>query len=569
MTKLERLGKVIDTDVLVIGGGSAALWAANKAKESVDSVLLVDKGPRDWGGLTSMAGGDFDAVIPGENVDDWVKDLVYYYDGLCEQDLMEEIFKQSFERLQDYQRLGCEFLKEPDGKLKGIPQRGLDHIKLYPARYKGKGGEDMIRGLIGESERLGVRRLHKTVITDLLKRDGRVIGAVGFNILNGKFYIFKAKAVILASGAGSWKTSYLKNTSTGDGIYMAFRAGAEIRNFEFIKVWNVPKLFAWEGQTTLLPLGARFVNAKGEPFMEKYSPILGANTDPHYNVVGMAFEAREGKSPIYFDISLIKPEDRELLKPQTGWQLLNYQKLVELGIDFFEENTEWMPQASCSFGGLVADIKGRSTVPGLFVVGRARSIDPGLYIGGFSLCTTAVTGHITGETAADYAKSCEAVSIDEEEVEMLKNTLYYHMGKAGIPPKEVLSKIQEVIFPYDVCILKSRSSLTRALDRIGNIKNELLPQMFAENPHYLMKLMEVRAIAFISELYLKTSLMRTETRAGHYREDYPERDNKNWLRWIIVNQKNGDLNFHTEPVPLDRYRFKPTRYYMDNFKFPK
>ncbi len=569
MTKLEKFGKVINTDVLVIGGGSAALWAANRAKESVDSVLLVDKGPRDWGGLASMAGGDFDAVIPGESVDDWVKDLVYYYDGLCEQDMVEEVFKQSFDRLQDYQRLGCEFLTGPDGKLKGIPQRGLDHIKLYPARLKGRGGEDMIRGLIKEAGRLGVKRLHRTVITDLLKSDGRVIGAVGFNALNGEFYIFKAKAVILASGAGSWKTSYLKNTSTGDGIRMAFCAGADVRNFEFVKVWNVPKLFAWESQTTLLPLGARFVNARGEPFMEKYSPILGANTDPHYNVVGMAFEAREGRSPIYFDISPIKPEDRELLKPQAGWQLLNYQKLVELGIDFFKENTEWMPQVSCSFGGLVADIKGRSTVPGLFVAGRVRSIDPGVYIGGFSLCTTAVTGHIVGGTVAEYVKSHEPVQIDAEEVGALKSTLYAPMGKVGIPPKEILREIQEVIFPYDVCILKSRSSLTRALDRIENIKNELLPQMVADDPHYLMKLIEVRAIAFISELYLKTSLMRTETRAGHYREDYPERDDNNWLRWIIVNQKNGDLNFRTEPVPLDRYRFKPIRYYMDNFQFPK
>ncbi len=420
MTKLEKLGTVIDTDVLVIGGGSAALWAANSAKESIEHVLMVDKGPRDWGGLASMAGGDFDAVVPEESVDDWVKDLIYYYDGLCEQNLMEEIFKRSFDRLQDYRRFGCQFRTGSDGKLKGVPQRGLEHIKLYPSKLKGTGGEDMVRGLVKEAQRLGVKRIHRTVITDLLKRDGRVVGAVGFNALNGKFYIFRAKAVILASGAGSWKTSYLKNTATGEGVHMAFRAGAEVRNFEFIKVWNVPKLFAWESQTTMLPLGARFINARGEPFMDKYSPVLGANTDPHYNVLGMAFEARDGRGPIYFDITPIKPDQLEIFKPQTGWQLMNYQKLIDVGIDFFKGNTEWMPQVSCSFGGLVADMQGMSTVPGLFVAGRARNIDPGLYIGGFALSTTAVTGHMVGRSVREYVNSHELVQVNEEEVETFK-----------------------------------------------------------------------------------------------------------------------------------------------------
>ncbi len=91
--------------------------------------------------------------------------------------------------------------------------------------------------------------------------------------------------------------------------------------------------------------------------------------------------------------------------------------------------------------------------------------------------------------------------------------------------------------------------------------------MTAKDPHYLTKLFEVRAIAFTTDLYLRTSLMRTETRAGHFREDYPQRDD-NWLKWIIVSQKDGKLNFRTEAVPLNKYRFKLTRYYMDNFQFP-
>ena len=96
-----------------------------------------------------------------------------------------------------------------------------------------------------------------------------------------------------------------------------------------------------------------------------------------------------------------------------------------------------------------------------------------------------------------------------------------------------------------------------------------MPQLSAGDAHYLMKLIEVQAMMFTAELFLRASLMRTESRAGHYREDYPDHDDKNWLKWIIISQKNGKLSLRAEPVPFEKYKFRPTRYYMDNFQFPK
>lgn len=566
MAKLHDLGKVIETDVLVIGGGVSGLWAANRAKKSVERVLLVDKGPRDWGGQASMAGGDFDAALPGENIDDYVKDLVYYYDGLCDQEIIEEVFRQSYDRLQDYQRLGCRFLTGPDGKLKGIPQRSLNHIKLYPAQLNTQGGPDMVRGLVKEADRLGTERLGRLLITDILKGNGKVAGAIGFDQITGEFYVFKTGAIVLATGQGGWKST--RAISSGEGMWMAARAGVELRNCEFANIHNQPKLFEWEGQTKLLPLGARFVNAKGESYMDKYSPEFGANTDPHYNIRGMAIETKEGRGPIYLDISRIKPQDIELVKPRSGWQLLNYKKLVKLGIDFFKAKTEWMPQPVALYGGITADLKGKTAVPGLFVAGRIRSIDAGVYMGGFALCTAAVTGHIAGQSVADYVRSNATPRIDADELTELKKDLFAPLGRAGILPKEVLTEIQRAIFPYDVCILKNQNSLKRALDKIMHIKEELLPRMTAEDPHYLMKLIEVKGITFISECYLRASLLRTESRAGHYREDYPGRNDEEWLKWIVINLEEDKLNLRTEPVPFERYKFKPTRYYMDNFRFP-
>lgn len=568
MVRLESLGRVVETDVLVIGGGVSGLWAANKAKLFVDRVLIVEKGPRDWGGQCAGAGGDMDIVPPEENIDDWLEELVYYFDGLIDQNLVEEVLRQTYDRFKDYKRLGHEFVMGPDGKLKGIPQRGLKHVKMCIARPYGEGGIDKIRVLTKEANRLGVGRLGRTLVTDLLKHDGTIVGAVGFNAINGEFYTFKTRAVVLATGDPGWKISEHVSTATGEGIAMALRAGAELRNCEFVKVFNFPKLFEWEGQTGLLPLGARFVNAKGENFMNKYSPILGGDTDPAYNVRAMAIEAREGRGPFYMDCSAMKPEDVEIMKPGAGHMLLGYNKLLDIGIDFFGQKTEWMPRPYFSLAGVVSDTKCQTKVPGLFVAGRARSVEPAVYIGGWSLANCAVSGYIAGENAGRYANSIKSIQVDEGEVKTFKNHLYAPLGKVGIPPKEVLTAIQETVSPYDVCILKSETNLKKALHKIESIRDELLPQMTARDAHYLLKLIEVRAIHLTSELLLRASLMRTESRAGHYREDYPDRD-ENWLKWIIVSQKDGKLNLRTEPLPLDRYKFKPTRYYMDNFRFPK
>jgi len=561
----------METDVLIIGGGPAGMWTAKRVKECTPdaNVVIVDKGPAKWGGQMSMSGGDFDAVLPEEHVSDWVEDLVYYYDGLCEQDVVEKLFTLSYQRMQDYQQLGCEFLTKENGDLKGVPQRGLDHIKLYPAKYKGRGGEEMAKNIGAYIDQLGVKRLGRIMITKLLKDGDKISGALGFDTRTGAFHVFKTNAVVLTCGNSGWKPSYGKNLATGEWLKMAFEAGAEMRNFEFTKVWNVPKLFGWEGQTTLMPLGARFVNRLGEPFMEKYSPNLGSNTDPHYITIAMAKEVVAGRGPIYFDISQIKEDDRILIKPQVGWQLLNHEKLVSLGIDFFNDNTEWTPQLNELLAGLVTDSDGRTTVPGLFAAGRSRSIDPGVYIGGFALSTTATTGYLAGEAVSKYLQEHNAteVILNKKQIEDYRTELYRPVHSGGISPKEVLRKIQELVYPYDICILKTEDSLTKALQQLQILQQDFLGRMGADDPHFLMKLQEVLGTAFITELYLKASLARKESRAGHYREDFPQR-NEDGLYWLhVTSNADGQVEFRQVPVPIETYKYSIKHYYGDNFKF--
>lgn len=567
MTAVEN--KTVQTDVLIIGGGPAGMWSAKRLKELDETldIVIVDKGGK-WGGQMTISGGDFDAVLPGEDVSDWVKDLIYYYDGLCEQDVVEKLFSMSYDRMTEYQELGCTFLRRQDGSLKGVPQRGLDHIKLYPAQYKGRGGEEMFKNLSSAIYKKGVKRIGRIMITNLLKDGNAISGAVGFDIRSGEFYVFEAKTVILCCGNAGWKPSYGKNLATGECLKMAFEAGAELRNFEFTKVWNVPKLFSWEGQTTLMPLGARFINSQGEAFMDRYSPILGSNTDPHYITIAMAKEALAGRAPIYFDISKIKEEDLILIKPQIGWQLMNHEKLCALGIDFFKDNTEWNPQLNELLAGIVTDINGAACVPGLYAAGRSRSIDPGVYIGGFALSTTSTTGYLAAEAAYAYIqKLTQSPKTDKDQICSFKNGIYRWLGNGGIAPKDVMRKIQQIVFPYDVSILKTEESLSKALARLEAVNKDFLGRMGASDPHYLMKVWETLATSFITELYLKASLERKESRAGHYRDDFPARS-EDGLWWLHVKKNaSGKAEMYKRPVPLETYKYQITRYYGDNFAF--
>ena len=562
--------KTTSCDVLILGGGSAGLWAAYSCaqKNPEAKIVIVDKGPKDWGGLMTMAGGDFEAVLDPDTVDEWIQDFVYYFDGLCDQKLMEEILTRSRDRLEDYERFGCEFFKMEDGSRKFVRQRGLDHVKLYPAQLKGRGGELMVKNLVKQLEKMKVQRMGRILLGAFLRQGDRVCGALGFDCITGERHRFDAKVVIAATGIGGWKTSYGKNTPTGETMMMAYEAGAHLQNMEFARVWNMPRLFGWEGQTVLMPLGARFVNGRGEPIMDRYSPVLGANTDPHYTTIAMAMEVREGRGPITFDLSNIKDENLILLRPQNGWQKLNYDKLSALGLDLFHDSTEWVPQMTVAYGGIRADARGNTAVPGLLAAGTARSTEPGVYAGGFALMTTSVLGYMAGENAAELLADTPAPTPDTD-VEAEFERMFAPLGKSGLHFKEVLRHIQSVVFPYDVSIIKTEESLERARRELVSIIENEVPAMAAEDPHYLLKVLETRAIAFVSLMYVKASLERRETRAGHFREDYPTR-NENELAWLCLKKGEGmEPDFYRVRVPLEEYRFPVTRYYQDNFTFGK
>lgn len=555
-------------DILIIGAGSSGLWAAKAAREMNPDVkiLIVDKANPDWGGQMTLSGGDLEVCSAPDTPADWVEDFVYYWDGLCEQDVVEEIWEHSRYIREQYEQMGCRYLKDEKGRYRTVPQRSLPHVKLQPVEVKGTGGPNMRNCMIREMDRLEIPRMARVEVTKLLKNKDHICGAVGFQYVTGEALLFEAKTVILCTGNMGWKPSYNNNTMAGEGQTLALDAGAELRNCEFLHIWNVPKLFEWEGQTVLMPLGAKFVNGNGENFMERYAPELGANTDPHYTTRGMAKEIREGRGPIRLDLSGVPQEARPIIRPAVGRHLLHYQKLLDVGIDFFADDFECIPQVQLGIGAIVTDRSGQTAVKGLYAAGRCRSIDPGVYMGGFALMTTAITGCQAGEAAAAEAASMDRPAVDIKEAESALEHTFAPLGQEGMMPHLVLEKLQELIAPYDVSILKNKQALELAIEKLEQIKERYLSRLAAADSHYLLKLEEVKAIARATEYYLRAALFREDSRAGHYRTDFPQHY-EDWLCWVVLSQKDGRLLLRKQPVPTESYPHPIRGYYADQFAF--
>jgi len=568
MANMQQIGEVHECDVLVVGGGIAGLWAGSMACEHVDRVIVVDKGPI---GNTSQAyfclGGQH-ALFPEENIDEWVKDAVYIADGLVEQDIVEAVYRQSFARIGDYQAMGVEYRKEPkaDGTFRG-PIRGLEHIKSLRPHPFGTGGEKMIRGLANKCADSGVKRLSRIMITSLIKQDGVVVGAFGFHCRTGEFIGIKCKAVILSTGECHFRGHYPDMSfATGDGMAMAFQAGAQLRNLEFSSLVTLPPEYGWEGLSIAYSLGARLLNNKNEVFLERYSPILKSKIDYNFVARAMALEARAGCGPFYLDFSQVEKEKLWFLKAVTGWMELHRNKLEKKGIHIFERQN-LMP-GFLNVQGIKTDSDMATRVPGLFAAGRARFYEPGVIMGGFNIAMCTAFGRWAGENAGKYAKAQKLHNLNPEQFSEWKKKMYFPLGRHGVEPHQVLMELQDAMFRTEVLILKTEEGLAAALEKVRHLREKVIPQVGARDAHYLVRYYEVKNMAFIGELMLLAALRRTESRGAHYREDFPMRDDKNWLKWIDVSGSEGDVHIETEAVPLDSYRFKVERYYSDNFIIP-
>lgn len=297
--------------------------------------------------------------------------------------------------------------------------------------------------------------------------------------------------------------------------------------------------------------------------MEAYDPVLKDRAPASRIVVAAAREAMKGNAPISVDVRSMSDEEREqfrVLMIGHGWMPLLYEKCKrEEGYDILRDNIEWQPAYETNKLGIEADVRCATQLKGLFAAGMARTLGINPFTG-WSICSCTWAGYTAGESASAYARCAAGKEIDFASIaEKRRSFLEPAQREPGVDPDKLVLDLQKILFPAGVLIVMNEARLAAALGQVMKLKEEKLPCINAADTRTLIKAKETHTMMLSAEMTLRASLMRKERRENiFYREDYEGPDNRNWLKWILVEKgPDGEMRFVTEPVPVEKYRFQP------------
>ena len=539
---LEHLGEMVETDVLIVGGGLAGNNAAIAAAEKGVGVLIVDKSSIERCG--AIAGGvDHFMAYLGTDVWDtreaylkWVSRIAR---GVVNLSVQNAIFCRELDAaIERMDRIGCT-LKQPDGTYYRTASMGQPGP--YFINFNGKQLKPL---LAREAKRLGVQTLEKFALSGLLTSNGEVIGGVGFHIRTGKFYTIKARATILATGntnrifenpSGLPFNTWQCPANTGAAQAMAYEVGAKLANMEFVRITVVPRGFSAAGLNALTGMGGKIVNAAGDEFMSRYHDA--GSKGPRYKLVeGVMKEIYEGRGPVYVDCRHLSPDDLNHLKKTLGYDkdtLPDFieQKGIDLGKDPLEimasEGMQGGPSEVCS-SGIMIDERTASTVSGLFAAGDCADQMRCVHI-----CTTG--GYLAGKMAAEYAKDClKEPKIITSQVKQLREKTFLPLRASGNISHRRFEDAMRKMLWQNAGPVRSEKSLHVALEKLEELE-KYFKDIAVQNYHELMRVLETDQIMQVAKMMCKASLAREETRFGvyHHRTDYPE-ESKDYEGQILL-----------------------------------
>jgi succinate dehydrogenase/fumarate reductase flavoprotein subunit len=553
----------VETDLLIVGSGFAGLWAAIAAREAgVPRVAIVDKAAIAMSSQSRLCAGATIYCLPEDDPEVWLRDIVEANGFLSRQPLVAEILETSYRRLLKLEEWGVSY-PAPDGVYVRIPSRGLEHVKMMVVpRFRDRsGGSAVIDALRRQAIRAGISQHPRVFVTDLLRGEGRIAGAVGLDRTTAAPIAFAARAVLLATADCSFRGNYVcTDGTTGDGFRLAYEQGVRLSNMEFLCTNTGSPKFGFEGTGVALKWGGRLLNARCETFMENYHPDANA-AEIHELSQAMAREVEKDHGPpFYIEMGdAWKTRIGPALAGIGGFMPINLAKLEAEGVDLAKRQ-EWVPAVQTLRGGVRVDSDGQSDLPGLFAAGMTEALDPGLF-NGWSTMRAMGSGERSGRGAAAYLRGAEPVCPDTDQIAALvaRATAPLERRAGGaLRPDQVIERMQASIFRPEVSISKRGESLGAALREIEGLRNGALPDLAARDAHELVKLHETRNMIQVAEMFLRASLTRTESRGSHFRADHPELDNDGWLSWINLRKEGeGEMRIETEPVPLGSYPIKP------------
>ncbi|MFL6301035.1 MAG: succinate dehydrogenase flavoprotein subunit [Terriglobales bacterium] len=552
--------EVHEHDVLIIGAGGAGLRAAIEALAQGVSVGVVCKSLLGKAHTVMAEGGIAAAMANVDTKDDWhthFRDTMRGGKFLNNWRMAQLHAQEAPERVRELEQWGALFDRTQDGN---ILQRAFGgHTYKRLCHVGDRTGLEMIRTLQDRGVAMGFDVYMECAITRLLKDGDRIAGAFGYWREQGRFVVFKAKSAVIATGGigKAWPVTSNSWEYTGDGMSLAYDAGAELMDMEFVQFHPTGMVWPPGVQGILVTEAVRgeggiLTNKLGERFMQKYDPKRMELSTRDVVARSIYTEVKEGRGTehggAYLDISH-KPAD--YVKKKLPSMYHQFKELAD--VDITKGPMEVGPTCHYMMGGIKVDAEtAASTLPGLYAAGEAAA---GLHganrLGGNSLSDLLVFGRRAGLAAADYAKKTAAPKVDDATLQAAEREMLEPFERTGgESPYEVHRDLQKTMQAL-VGIFRVEDDLKRALSELESLKARASrvrvegSRMF--NPGWHMA-KDLQSMLRVSEAVAKSALVRKESRGAHSRIDFPNYDPV-WEKQNNVIKRDGDtMNLRQVPV---------------------
>ncbi|MEM0199903.1 MAG: succinate dehydrogenase flavoprotein subunit [Saccharolobus sp.] len=558
----------LEYDAVIVGGGLAGLMSAYEIVSAGYKVAIISKvfptrshSAAAEGGIAAYIPGNSD---PNDNPDYMTYDTVKGGDYLVDQDAAEILSNKSGEIAMLLERWGALFNRQPDGRIAVRYFGG----QTYPrTRFVGdKTGMALLHTIFERLSGLNVDFYNEWFALDLLTtEDKRVAGLVAIQMKTMMPVLFKTSAVIIASGGMGMLYRHTTNSyiNTGDGFGIALRAGAALKDPEFVQ-FHPTALYpsdiliseAARGE------GAVLKNAKGERFMARYAPKK-LDLAPR-DIVSRAImtEIREGRGfpGGYVGLDLTHLGE-QYIKERLALAVEAAKSFS--GVDAFTEPIPVRPAQHYYMGGIDVNTDGRNPdIIGLFSAGEAAcvSVHGANRLGSNSLLDTLVFGQITGRTVVDFLKSkpsSPTLDYEKESEKLIDNAYKFVKSESGVHFGEILEKLRDIMWD-NVGIFRDEGGLLNALSEINKLRN-MTSNMYVTDKSKVyntefFNALEMRNMIDLAIVITKSALERKESRGAHYRTDYPERDDNNWLKHTLAYLRGNTVEIAYKPVRMTRWK---------------